>query len=382
MTEEKKQAEGKIRTDSPSNPNFNDTRNDFGLNYNDYQVGEDGSVYIGGVHVSGGSVGMNIDPVKEEFNAQDAHEEPEEEIAPEKKASEKNTEEKTDEGKNDDGNDEGEKGKDGEGDGEEKPEGEGEKEEVLVAPKSWRLKALGEEREITDEAELVMLANKGLGADRRFEKIAEMRKELEPFYHIALKLKDDPKFLEHVKSYDAAGYQVDGPEPASVSQEQFTALVDQQVAQRVEAGRIHWAHDGKYGSLKGYPDSREVHQRMLTDSLNWDRFTREWVDRNPKAYQEKFQETFKALLDEKMLPEAPVEQTTSPKVAERQKAVREQLKAKEVAKETARVESAKSGREIKPDDGRLLVNKAYKQARRSGSTEDWADVIAAMGLAE
>ncbi len=376
MAGEKKQDEGKVRTDSPSNPNFNDTGSDFGLNYNDYQMGEGGSVYIGGVHVAGGSVGMNIDPIKEEFNAQDAHEEPEEEDAPEPKKTKPQTEDTSDPNEHEpqteaDEKDEGEKGKE-----------EATETEEVVAPRSWKLKALGEEREITDEAELVTLAQKGLGADRRFKDVAKMRKEIEPFYHIAIKLKDDPKFLEHVQGYGREDYYVDGPQPATVTQEQFSQLVEERAAKRVEAGRIHWAHDEKFGTLKGYPNSQEVHQRMLTDSMNWDRFTREWVDHNPKAYQEKFQETFRNLLDENMLPETPVAQTTPPKVAERQKAVREQLKDKEVAKEKARVESAKTGREIKPDDGRLLVNKAYKQARRTGSTEDWAGVIAAMGLAE
>jgi hypothetical protein len=245
----------------------------------------------------------------------------------------------------------------------------------------WTLKVADEERTIKDKDELLRLAQKGLGADYKFQEIANMRKEIEPFYEISLRLKDDPAFVEHVKSFGQPNYQVDGPEPVSVAPDQFQKLVEERVENQMMAQKIYWAHDAKYKDFQEYPKSDEVRQKLLSDSLHWDKFTRDWVDKNPVAYADKFNQTAQKLIREKMLdlePARPIPQ----KVIEKQKEVLEKLRAKEVAKEKAKVESAKSTAQSNAEDGRLALNKARKRAVESGSISDWADVIAKMGLAD
>ena len=248
-------------------------------------------------------------------------------------------------------------------------------------PKEWRLKVADEERVIKDETELMRLAQKGLGADYRFQEIAKMRKAIEPFYEISLRLKDDPGFVEHVKNYGQPHYQVEGPEPMAVTPEQFQKLVEERVDNQVIAKRIYWQHDKKYENFNGYPSSDEVRQKLHADSLHWDKFTRDWVDKNPVAYADKFQQAANTLIKERMLdpdPAIPI----PPRVIEKQRAVLEKLKAKEAAKERAKVESAKSAAEISASDGRLRYNRARKRAQETGDIADWAAVIAEMGIEE
>lgn len=245
----------------------------------------------------------------------------------------------------------------------------------------YTLKVLDNEYVVKDKNELLNLAQKGLRADQKFQEIAEMRKEIEPFYQISLRLKDDPAFVEHVKSYGQPNYQVDGPEPVLVQPDQFTKIVEERVSNQVQAQRIYWSHDEKFKEFKDYPKSDEVRQKLLADSLHWDKFTRDWVDKNPVAYADKFQQTAQKLIRERMLDPNPA-RPIPPRVIEKQKAVLEQLRAKEVAKEKARVESAKSNTEVQAQDGRLALNRARKRASDTGSVADWADVIEKMGFAD
>jgi len=250
-----------------------------------------------------------------------------------------------------------------------------------AAQREWRLKVADEEKVIRDETELMRLAQKGLGADYKFQELAKMRKEIEPFYEISLRLKDDPGFVQHVKAYGQPHYQVEGPEPMTVAPDQFEKLVQERVENQVIAKKIYWAHDEKFKSFSGYPTSDEVRQKLLADSLHWDKFTRDWVDKNPVAYADKFQQTANKLIQERMLdpePAIPI----PPRVIEKQKAVLEKLKAKEAAKERAKVESAKSAAEVSAADGRLRLNRARKRAQATGDIADWAAVIAEMGITE
>lgn len=247
--------------------------------------------------------------------------------------------------------------------------------------KEWKLKILDEERVVSDENELLNLAQKGLRADQKFQELAEMRKEIEPFYQVSLRMKDDPAFLEHVKQFGQPSYQVDGPEPVTVAPDQFQKLVDERVTNQMTAQKIYWEHDKKFKEFNGYPKSDEVRQKLLSDSLHWDKFTRDWVDKNPVAYADKFHQTAQKLIRERMLDPEPA-RPIPPRVIEKQKAVLEQLRAKEVAKERAKVESAKSNAEVQAQDGRLALNRARKRAAETGSIADWADVIEKMGIAD
>jgi hypothetical protein len=65
--------------------------------------------------------------------------------------------------------------------------------EVKEAIKKWKLKSQGKEREITNEAELVRLAQMGLGAHEKFEQAAKARKQAESL--IELLQKDPSKAL-------------------------------------------------------------------------------------------------------------------------------------------------------------------------------------------
>jgi len=51
--------------------------------------------------------------------------------------------------------------------------------EIKAAIKKWKLKSQGREREVTDEGELVRLAQLGLGAHEKFEQAANTRKKAE-----------------------------------------------------------------------------------------------------------------------------------------------------------------------------------------------------------
>lgn len=247
--------------------------------------------------------------------------------------------------------------------------------------KEWALKVLDKEHIVKDENELLGLAQKGLRADQKFQELADMRKEIEPFYQISMRMRDDPAFVEHVKSYGQANYQIDGPEPAVVTPDQFSQLVEERVDNQMRAQKIMWAHDAKYGTFKGYPSAEEVRHKLLSDSLHWDKFTRDWVDKNPVAYADKFHQTSQKLIREKMLDPSPARPIPA-KVLERQKAVLEQLRAKEVAKGKAKLESAKSAAVSAEQDGRLALNRARKRASETGSVTDWADVIDKMGFAD
>ena len=255
------------------------------------------------------------------------------------------------------------------------------KPEPTPAQKEWELKILDQKHIVKDENELLNLAQKGLRADQKFQEIADMRKEIEPFYQISLRLKDDPAFVEHVKAYGQPNYQVDGPEPVLVQPDQFSKIVEERVSNQVQAQRIYWSHDEKYKEFKDYPKSDEVRQKLLADSLHWDKFTRDWVDKNPVAYADKFQQTANKLIRERNLDPAPA-RPIPPRVIEKQKAILEQLRAKEVAKEKAKVESARSNADVQAQDGRLALNRARKRASETGSVSDWADVIEKMGFAD
>lgn len=61
--------------------------------------------------------------------------------------------------------------------------------EVKEAIKKWKLKTQGKTREITDEAELVRLAQMGLGAHEKFEQAAKARKQSEALLEL---LQKDP----------------------------------------------------------------------------------------------------------------------------------------------------------------------------------------------
>jgi hypothetical protein len=245
----------------------------------------------------------------------------------------------------------------------------------------YALKILDQEYIVKDKNELLNLAQKGLRADQKFQEIAEMRKEIEPFYQISLRLKDDPAFVAHVKNFGQPNYEVDGPEPVLVQPDQFSKIVEERVSNQVQAQRIYWSHDEKYKEFKDYPKSDEVRQKLLADSLHWDKFTRDWVDKNPVAYADKFQQTSQKLIRERMLDPNPA-RPIPPRVIEKQKAVLEQLRAKEIAKEKAKVESARSNTEVQAQDGRLALNRARKRAAETGSVADWADVIEKMGFAD
>lgn len=245
----------------------------------------------------------------------------------------------------------------------------------------YRLKVLDQEHVIRDKNELLNLAQKGLRADQKFQELAEMRKEIEPFYQVSLRMKDDPAFLEHVKRFGQPDYEIDGPEPVRVPPDQFEKLVEERVYNKMQAGKIYWEHDRKYANFKDYPKSDEVRQKLLSDSLHWDKFTRDWVDKNPVAYADKFNQTAAKLIRERNLDPEPA-RPIPPRVIEKQKMVLEQLRAKEVAKERAKVESARSSAEVQAQDGRLALNRARKRAAETGSVADWADVIEKMGFAE
>jgi hypothetical protein len=245
----------------------------------------------------------------------------------------------------------------------------------------YRLKILDQEHVIKSKDELLNLAQKGLRADQKFQELAEMRKEIEPFYQVSLRMKDDPAFLEHVKSFGQPNYQIDGPEPVLVPPDQFEKLVEDRVYNKMQAGKIFWEHDKRYEGFKDYPKSDEVRQKLLSDSLHWDKFTRDWVDKNPVAYADKFNQTAQKLIRERMLDPEPA-RPIPPRVIEKQKVVLEQLRAKEVAKERAKVESARSNADVQAQDGRLALNRARKRAAETGSVADWADVIEKMGFVD
>jgi hypothetical protein len=245
----------------------------------------------------------------------------------------------------------------------------------------YSLKVLDKEYVVKDKNELLNLAQKGLRADQKFQELAEMRKEIEPFYQVSLRMKDDPAFLEHVKNFGQPNYQIDGPESVLVPPEQFDRLVEERVYNRMQAGKICWEHDKKYDGFKDYPKSDEVRQKLMSDSLHWDKFTRDWVDKNPVAYADKFQQTAQKLIRERMLDPEPA-RPIPPRIIEKQKIVLEQLRAKEVAKERAKVESARSNADVRAEDGRLALNRARKRAAETGSVADWADVIEKMGFAD
>lgn len=61
--------------------------------------------------------------------------------------------------------------------------------EIKAAIKKWKLKSQGKEREVTDESELVRLANMGLGAHEKFEQAAKTRKQAESVLEL---LQKDP----------------------------------------------------------------------------------------------------------------------------------------------------------------------------------------------
>lgn len=65
--------------------------------------------------------------------------------------------------------------------------------EIKEAVKKWKLKSQGKEREITNEAELVRLAQMGLGAHEKFEQASKARKQAESI--IELLQKDPGKAL-------------------------------------------------------------------------------------------------------------------------------------------------------------------------------------------
>lgn len=66
--------------------------------------------------------------------------------------------------------------------------------ELKEAVKKWKLKSKGQTREVTDEAELVRLAQLGLGANEKFEQAAQSRKKAEAI--IDLFQKDPAKALK------------------------------------------------------------------------------------------------------------------------------------------------------------------------------------------
>lgn len=61
--------------------------------------------------------------------------------------------------------------------------------EIKEAIKKWKLKSQGKTREVTDEAELVRLAQLGLGAHEKFEQAAKTRKQAEAIVEL---LQKDP----------------------------------------------------------------------------------------------------------------------------------------------------------------------------------------------
>jgi len=289
----------------------------------EFKMDEDGNLDIGDIRVKEEGIN-NLDPIKEDFErARKSGDEIEQErLAAEEEAGEKEQRKET-------------------------PQ--------EAAQREWRLKVADEEKVIKDETELMRLAQKGLGADYKFQELAKMRKEIEPFYEINLRLKDDPGFVEHVKAYGQPHYQVEGPEPMAVSPDQFQKLVEERVENQMIAKRIYWDHDKKYETFNGYPSSDEVRQKLHADSLHWDKFTRDWVDKNPVAYADKFRQAANKLIQERMLdpePAIPI----PPKVIEKQRSILEKLKAKEAAKERAKVESAKSAAEVSAADCALIAH--------------------------
>jgi hypothetical protein len=62
--------------------------------------------------------------------------------------------------------------------------------EVKAAIKKWKLKSQGKTREISDEAELIRLAQMGLGAHEKFEQAAKTRKQAEAIVEL---LQKDPQ---------------------------------------------------------------------------------------------------------------------------------------------------------------------------------------------
>ena len=320
----------------------------FGLTEEDFSMDKDGNVDIGEFRVQEERID-NTDPIKTEFEKSRLTPDQREEIRQ---------------------------------DIEEKRAREAAERKPPVTPQEeYRLKVLDEEHVIKDKNELLNLAQKGLRADQKFQELAEMRKEIEPFYQISLRMKDDPAFVQHVKAFGQPNYQIDGPEPVIVHPDQFSNIVEERVSNQMQAQRIYWEHDAKYKGFKDYPKADEVRQKLLSDSLHWDKFTRDWVDKNPVAYADKFQQTSQKLIREKNLDPSPAI-PIPPRVIERQKAVLEQLRAKEVSKEKARVESAKTTADVQIQDGRLALARARKRAAESGSVTDWADVIEKMGLAD
>lgn len=241
------------------------------------------------------------------------------------------------------------------------------------------LKAYGEEYEAKGIEEIKTLAQKGLAFDRRMADLAEKNKAIEPFYAINVKLKDDPAFLDYVRNYGNSEYIVEGPQPKVVTESQVSQMVADQLAFKMEGEKAKWAHDAKYGAADGIPKASEVHSQMVQDSLHWDKWTREWVDSNPKAYNEKFSETFQQMCAERgVVPDAapkPQPKTVPQGVVD----TRAALKSKEVAKESARVEGVKTTRPVPSDDGRRSYNKAVKTARATGDLNDLAAAIALSG---
>jgi len=63
------------------------------------------------------------------------------------------------------------------------------KQEIKEAVKKWKLKSQGKEREITNEAELIRLAQMGLGAHEKFEQASKARKQAESILEL---LQKDP----------------------------------------------------------------------------------------------------------------------------------------------------------------------------------------------
>jgi hypothetical protein len=338
----------RVMAEPSSNQQRQQDDDTFGLNNDDIRMDKDGNVDIGEFRVKEEGID-ETDPVKTEFERTRLTADEREEIRQE--IEEKRARELADR----------------------KP--------PPTPQEEYRLKVLDEEHVIRDKNELLNLAQKGLRADQKFQELAEMRKEIEPFYQISLRMKDDPAFVQHVKAYGQPNYQVDGPEPVVVQPDQFNNIVEERVSNQMQAQKIFWSHDAKYKEFKDYPKSDEVRQKLLADSLHWDKFTRDWVDKNPVAYADKFQQTAQKLIRERMLDPEPA-RPIPPRVIEKQKAVLEQLRAKEVAKERAKVETAKSNADVQEQDGRLALSRARKRAAESGSVSDWADVIEKMGFAD
>lgn len=108
--------------------------------------------------------------------------------------------------------------------------------EIKAAIKKWKLKSQGKEREVTDEAELVRLANMGLGAHEKFEQAAKTRKQAEAV--LELLQKDPAKALKSL-GYDvgklAEEYIVEEANKKMMTPEQREKHEIQQEIQRLKA---------------------------------------------------------------------------------------------------------------------------------------------------